>query len=143
MDRYLQERLVWDSDEQAFLPYFGIVGADPLTDPLGISSRPSNPRRIEGDENRVPDLIFSVDNPAEDYLTGKMLGYRYPENSKLTYVCSRYLKAGDSNCFKIQLSIEYTDSVFGETTSILYPNGLDSYNFDPTKVREYYFTYKY
>jgi len=132
---------VWDEDMQDWVDMWGNGGAPPIGNPLGFAAFS---RRIEGgDENRSPDLIFTLE-PPEDYLINDMWGYRYVPGAVLTYICTRYYKSGLGGDFwKVQLNVQYTDAVLGDTTVILYPYGRDTYNFDPDKVNEYYFDFKY
>jgi hypothetical protein len=139
MYRFLEFKPVWDADAEEWI----YPDTDPIGAPLGSTptSRPNTPRYLDKDDNRTPDLIFTA-TPDDDYLIGAAAGMRYPTGSKLTYVCFRY-SSQDPNCWKIQLTIEYTDAVLGATTSIVYPWGLYAYNFNPEDVRKYVFQYQF
>ena len=140
MYRFLEVKPVWDGEEWIY------PDTDPIGTPLGetVEKRPTNPRYVDGDENRIPDLIFSVDSPADDYLESIASEFKYPTGSKLTYICFRNPRdIQNPNSWKIQLNIEYTDSVLGATTSIVYPFGLYAYNFNPEDVKKYIFQYRF
>ena len=140
MYRFLEVKPAWGGEGWIY------TGSDPIGTPLGatVEKRPIDPRYLDNDENRTPDLIFSVDSPADDYLEGVAAEFMYPAGSKLTYVCFRNPRdIQNPNAWKIQLTIEYTDSVLGLTTSILYPWGLYAYNFNPEDVKKYIFQYRF
>ncbi len=125
-------------------------GGNPIGDPIGaiIEQRPDKPRFFE--DIRTPDLIFQVDNPDANYsLYMSEFGLlKYPVGSKLTYICWKQLKSSDGNCWKIELNIQFDQINVGTgkiETKIytLYPWGLNSYNFNPDHVRNYYFNLRY
>ena len=118
-----------------------MAGPISIPEPI-VTARPYDPIYVSGDKDVIPDEIYEHLNPSADVdlLPDELLSY-----TKITFLCWYKYRNRFSNCWKIQaICINENAGRPGlNTTTVLYPWGLDSYNFRPRDIRHYTFSRKY